>query len=182
MRGYARNSLPLALGWFFVFATLLFGQGMGIAFGAVEDDIKAGLSARGEAVLSEVYQGDRGALEAVSKKAWSYYKRAHLHAGGMGTTAAVLLGLLGLLVGQDRLRGAVALALGAGAFGYSFFWYLAGRAAPALGSTGAAKEAYANLARMSSGFYVAATVWVAVILGLTLWRAWREGQAAAPKG
>jgi hypothetical protein len=48
------------------------------------------------------------------------------------------------------LRQAAALAASLGSLGYGWFWFFAGRAAPALGSTGAAKESLAWLAQSSA--------------------------------
>jgi hypothetical protein len=49
-------------------------------------------------------------------------------------------------------------------FGYSFFWMWADFRAPALGSTGAAKESLRWLAMPSSGAFVLATVAVVFVL------------------
>ena len=62
--------------------TILFGFGVGGAFGAFEDPLKADLSARAEAVRDSVYAGDAAKMKSVVDKSWSYYKRAHMHAGG----------------------------------------------------------------------------------------------------
>jgi hypothetical protein len=152
MNDFATERLrPLAPGLLLAVLTLCFGFGMGGAFGAAEDDMKAGLAASGAAALVQVYQGDEAKMNAVVKKSWVYYKRAHLHANGLGTTAlacGLLLAMLGVPGRTERAAGA---ALGAGALLYSVFWLLAGSAAPGLGSTGAAKESLSFVAIPGSG-------------------------------
>jgi hypothetical protein len=75
-----------------------------------------------------------------------------------------LILLLGLLGTSRAWTMAVGLGLGVGGFGYSVFWMWAGFRAPALGSTGAAKESLKWLAMPSSGAFVVATVTVLVLL------------------
>ncbi len=144
--------------------TLLFGQGMGIVFGLNEDAIKSRLKASAAEVRDTVYKGDDAAIKTVLDKSWIYMQRAHLHAGGMGTTALSLIVLLCVLGTSRRVTVAIGVGLGAGGFGYSIFWMWAGLRAPALGSTGAAKETLKWLAMPSSGAFVLATVAVLIVL------------------
>ena len=111
--------------------TILFGQGLGIVFGLNEDALKSRLKASAAEVRDTVYKGDEAAIKAVLDKSWVYMQRAHLHAGGMGTTALALIVLVGLLGASRRWMMAVGLGLGAGGFGYSVFWMWAGFRAPA---------------------------------------------------
>ena len=156
-------TLPLVL----AVLTLLFGQGMGILFGLNEDVIKSRLSASAAEVRETVYKSDAAAIKAVLDKSWVYMQRAHLHAGGMGTTAVSLIVVLCLLGTSQRATTAIGVALGAGGFGYSVFWMWAGFRAPALGSTGVAKESLKWLAMPSSGAFVVETVAVLVLLIVT---------------
>ena len=155
---------PLGVGIILSLLTLCFGFGMGAAFGAVESSIKAGLRADAVAVLDTVYAGDQATLDKVVGKSWVYYKRAHLHANGLGTTALACILLLAALGKPGGIKRASAIAIGAGALLYSVFWLLAGSTAPGLGSTGAAKEGLGFIAIPGSGL---------CILGLlgTLWSA-----------
>ena len=144
--------------------TILFGQGMGILFGLNEDAIKSRLNASAAAVRATVYKSDDPAIKAVLDKSWTYMLRAHLHAGGMGTTAMALILLLCLLGAPRSLTGVISVGLGAGGLGYSIFWMWAGFRAPALGSTGSAKESLKWLAMPSSGVFVVATVAVLILI------------------
>lgn len=144
--------------------TLLFGQGLGIVFGLNEDSIKSRLKADAAEVLATIYKGDKVASKAVVDKSWTYMKRAHLHAGGLGTTGVALITVLCLVGASRRVTTFVSLALGAGGLGYSIFWMWAGFRAPALGSTGAAKESLKWLAMPSSGGFVLATIAVLVVV------------------
>ncbi len=171
------NTLPgagafrlLAPGLLFALLALLFGFGLGAVFGAAEDSLKQGLQERGRAVLADAYQGDLASMQRVTSKSWTYYKRAHLHANGLGTSALALILLLGVLPGRERLRQAAALASGLGALLYSLFWLLAGMRAPGLGGTGAAKESLQWLALPGSGLCL-----IGLLLTLVLFvMHWRE--------
>jgi len=148
----ARGGLILAL------LTVLYGFGLGGVFGAAEDSIKGTLAARGEAALSTAYSGDEAKMKAVVSKSWTYFKRAHLHAGSLGTTALGLILLVCLLGAPTKLVAGTAWAGGAGGLGYSIFWMLAGLRAPGLGSTGAAKDSLFLLATPSAFACIAAVV------------------------
>jgi hypothetical protein len=130
---------------------IAFGFGLGAAFGAAEDVLKAHLTDEANAVLQSAYDGDAAAAAKVTAKSWTYFKRAHLHANALGTAALAASLLLALLGEPGRLERASGLLFGAGALAYALFWLLAGLRAPGLGSTGAAKDALAWLAIPGSG-------------------------------
>ena len=141
----------LRLGVILSLITLLFGFGLGGAFGAFEDSIKGSLNASAMEVRESVYDADDAAMAKITSKAWTYYKRAHLHANGLGTTSLVLILLLGTFPAAVLVRRVVSFALGAGALGYSSFWLFAARRAPTLGSAHDAKESLSWLAIPSAG-------------------------------
>lgn len=115
------NIRAASLGLTLAILTIVFGQGMGIVFGLNEDVIKSRLQADATAVQGTIYNEDKVASKAVVDKSWNYMQRAHLHAGGMGTTAVVLIIVL-CLVGASRLATAlISMGLGAGGIGYSIF-------------------------------------------------------------
>ncbi|MFA5504281.1 MAG: hypothetical protein WC314_05800 [Vulcanimicrobiota bacterium] len=89
---------PASVGLVLATLTILFGQFLGIVFGLNEDAIKHRMQASAVEVRESVYHNDDAAIKAVLDKSWTYMKRAHLHAGAMGTTALALIVLLGLLV------------------------------------------------------------------------------------
>jgi hypothetical protein len=152
------------LGLIFSLLTIMYGQGMGIFFGVNEDAIKHQLKSSAMEVRETVYQGNDAAMKTVLDSSWNYMKRAHLHAGGMGTTAFALMvavALLGIPRGRALVLG---LALGLGGLGYSLYWMWAGFRAPGLGSTAAAKESLKWLAMPASGMFVLATLTVLVLL------------------
>ena len=143
--------------------TLLYGFGLGIAFGAAEDSIKGTLQSRGEAVLETAYESDKAKMNATVKKSWVYFKRAHLHANGMGTSALAMIFLLAVFPVASRGRKILAAMLGFGGLTYALYWMLAGLRAPGMGSTGAAKASLEWLAIPSSGMFVLATIAVFVL-------------------
>lgn len=132
--------------------TLLFGFSLGGTFGAAEDNLKDNLKESAQAVMQSVYQNNQAAADKIIAKSWVYYKRAHLHANGLGTTSLIISLLLSFFMFKSTLRKAASTLFGLGALGYSIFWLLAGYTAPGLGSTHAAKEALSWLAFPSSMF------------------------------
>ena len=155
---------PALPGILFAVLTLLYGFGIGIVFGLNEDLIKDHLKDSAVEVQDSVYEGDAAAMKPILSKSWAYMKRAHLHAGGLGASAIGLILLVGHLGVSAALSRAISLGLGVGGLGYSIFWMCAGFRAPALGSTGAAKESLAWLAMPSSGAVVVATFAVALLV------------------
>jgi hypothetical protein len=154
------------------------GAGFGVAFGAFEDDMKGGLKASADAVIAERYDNDAAKAKAVVDKSWVYYKRAHLHVGVLGTQALVVTLLLAFMSTVAlRLRQAGALLSAVGGLGYGWFWYLAGRAAPALGGTGAAKESLSWLALPS---VAAMTLGLAIAIICVVMSLLAKAPAAAP--
>lgn len=156
----APNLRSVRFGVLFAVLTLVFGFGLGGAFGAAEDTLKGHLQAKAEAVQDTVYAGDAAKISKVTGKAWVYFKRAHLHANGLGTTAlALILMVSAFLPRLDcRFKLGATTALGVGALGYSAYWLLAGLAAPTLGSTHDAKESLGWLAIPSAGLLILSLV------------------------
>ena len=148
------NLRATKLGIFFALVTLLYGFGLGGAFGAFEDELKDHLKSGAESVLDSKYDSDTVKAKKTTDKSWVYFKRAHLHANGLGTSSLVLILLLSSLPANRVIKSGTAFALGLGSFGYSLFWMFAGLRAPGLGSTGAAKESLKWLAVPSSGLCI----------------------------
>ncbi|MEQ1919172.1 MAG: hypothetical protein ABL955_08240 [Elusimicrobiota bacterium] len=133
---------------------ILFGFGLGGAFGAVEGSIKKRLDDSGSAVLQTVYKGDVAAKDAVVKKSWEYLLRAHMHGGAIGTASLASIAILILLCRLGVVAQLSALAFGSGALLYSIFWLLAGLMAPGIGSTGVAKESLSFIAIPGAGLSI----------------------------
>lgn len=155
----------LKVGVFLALLALLYGFGLGAAFGAAEDSIMAHLEGSAQAVLASAYDGDPAKAEKVLSKSWTYFKRAHLHANGLGTASLALILLLACSTRVGRLEQATAALLGVGALGYASFWMFAGLAAPGLGSTGAAKEALRWLAIPTAGACIVGLLGVFYLYG-----------------
>lgn len=147
----ASNLRPLAPGIILALLSITFGFSLGGAFGAVEDTIKGHLRSSADAVFETVYENDASKRDAVVNKSWSYMKRAHLHGGAIGAAALASIVLLGLLGSAGVLERVSTTAFGAGSLLYSIFWLAAGLTAPAIGSTGEAKEALEFLAIPAAG-------------------------------
>lgn len=157
--------LGMKIGVFLALLSLLFGFGLGGVFGAAEDSIKGHLEAEAQAVLATVYHGDQAKMDKTLSKSWTYFKRAHLHANGLGTAALAMILLLSCTAAVGRLEQLTAALLGGGALGYASFWMFAGLTAPGLGGTGAAKEALQWLAVPTSGACILGLILVLFVFG-----------------
>ena len=160
-----KNLRPMKFGIVLSLLTIAFGFGFGGAFGAAEDALKDHLKGKAQPVLSTVYKGDEAEMKKVLDKSWTYFKRAHLHANGLGIIALGLIFLASFLSFDTRIKVVAGWFLGLGAFNYSYFWMLAGLRAPVLGSTGAAKESLKWLAVPSAGMLI---IGLAIILFFTV--------------
>jgi len=149
-----KNLHPLRYGIVLSLITLLYGFGLGGAFGAFESNIKGYLKANAENVSVSVYHGDQAKIKKVSDKSWVYFKRAHLHANGLGATSIGLILLLSFLPIETRIKSINAIMIGLGSLGYALFWMFAGLKAPGMGSTHLAKESLKFIAVPSSGLCV----------------------------
>jgi hypothetical protein len=163
MQGWLERLRDVRIGILFALLAAVFGFGLGGVFGGWEDDLKGHLNAEGQRVLETAYAGDPGALKAVTDKSWTYFQRAHLHANGLSASALVMILLLSALPADRRAKRVTAAALGIGALGYALFWMFAGLRAPALGSTGAAKESLQWLAVPTSGMCILGLLSVVVL-------------------
>ncbi len=146
--------MPVTVGICLALSSILFGFGLGGAFGDVEDSIKKRLDDSGTSVLETAYRGDVAAKDAVVKKSFDYLVRAHLHGGAIGTAALASSLLLILLTRLDLAAQLSSLSFGAGALLYALFWFLAAFAAPGLGSTGAAKKSLEFVAVPGAGLAI----------------------------
>lgn len=157
--------------------TILFGFGMGIAFGLAEDSMKGKLAARAAASI-DLYGGDEAKSKAVVEKSWTYLKRAHLHGGAIGSVAlGCTLLLASLSRPSRRVRGVLSGVLGGAGLAYAIFWLAAGFRAPGLGGTGPAKESLAWLGMPSSGLLAVGLLAVVV---LAVWELFGPERATTP--
>lgn len=174
MNGILSLVRPALPGVLLAVFTLLFGYGMGIAFGLNEDAIKTRLRTSAEEVRETVYHGDDAAIKTVLGRSWTSMHRAHLHAGGLGAANIALILLTVLLGTSPVLTRVISLGLGGGGLGYSVFWLWAGCRAPAMGGTAAAKESLKWLAMPSSGAVLLSTVAVASLVVIAIIRCARS--------
>lgn len=159
---------PVLVGALLAVTTLLYGYGLGAMFGFREDAMKEGF----RSVAETTFAGRADAAEQASRltgRSWTYMKRAHLHANGLGASALALVLLLAHLPVAERWKKSAATALGIGSLGYSSFWLLAAYRAPVLGGTDAAKESLRWLAIPSVGLLLFGLLFVlwATIMTMT---------------
>jgi len=163
-KSFAEILLPVKYGLLFALITIVYGFGLGGTFGAIEENIKGHLKNSAKEVLTSVYDGDEAQMKKVTDKSWIYFKRAHLHANGLGTASVILIILVSFLPISNKIKGINAIFLGVGSLGYSFFWMLAGLKAPAMGSTGLAKESLTWLALPSSGLCIIGLIMIVALV------------------
>jgi hypothetical protein len=160
--------LPVKYGLLFALITLVYGFGLGGTFGAFEENIKEHLKNDAREVLATAYNGDEAKMKKITDKSWVYFKRAHLHANGLGTASVILIILLSFLPISNKVKSINAIFIGVGSLGYALFWMLAGLKAPAMGSTGLAKESLAWLALPSSGLCIIGLIMIVTLVIMSL--------------
>ena len=117
------------LGLLLVLLTLVFGIGLGVTFGVVEDSVKSYIS---EGVAAHPALHD----EQSSSKIWRYAQRAHFHATGI---AAFSIGLILLLVHSSlgaRAKKTGSVLIGLGGL-YPLSWFTMFILAPSIGRSAA---------------------------------------------
>lgn len=165
---FVKNLLPVKIGLLFALLTLVYGFGLGGAFGAFEDNIKRHLNKKARMALDTVYKGDEAKMKKTADKSWVYLKRAHLHANGLGTSSLALILLLSFLNAGSFIKTINAMCLGIGSLGYSMFWMFAGLKAPGMGSTHMAKESLKWMAVPSAGLCITGVILVLGIMVMSL--------------
>ncbi|MGB5892898.1 MAG: hypothetical protein WBG58_01890 [Ignavibacteriaceae bacterium] len=165
---FAENLLPVKYGLLFALITLVYGFGLGGTFGTFEENIKEHLKNSASKVLASTYDGDEAKMKKITDKSWVYFKRAHLHANGLGTASVILIILVSFLPISNKVKSINAIFLGVGSLGYSLFWMLAGLKAPGMGSTGLAKESLTWLALPSSGLCIIGLVMIVAFVIMSL--------------
>jgi hypothetical protein len=131
---------------------------LGGVFGGLEHESHNVLAERAQSVAHRVYHGDAAAVAAGERAAWTFWRRAHLHASAMGTSAMLLILTLAFVPAPAGVRRLSSLGLGAGAVGYACFLLLAGWRAPIIGDAYATKQSVAWLAIPSAGAYLLGTL------------------------
>jgi hypothetical protein len=123
------NLTSIKYGLAFVMLGLLFGIGLGIAFGVNED--------RFEAYVAQGIAANPGVHDSKSpEKIWRYVQRAHFHATGI---AAFSIGLLLVVVAsslREKLKKIAAVCIGLGGF-YPLAWLAMFLLAPSIGRAAA---------------------------------------------
>jgi len=112
-------------GLFLVMLTLVFGIGLGVTFGVIEDSVKSYIT-EGVAAHPEVHD------EQSSAKIWRYAQRAHFHATGI---AAFSIGLILLVMHSSLgpgLKRVSAVLVGLGGL-YPLSWFTMFILAPSIG-------------------------------------------------
>ena len=116
-------------GLFLVMLTLLFGIGLGTAFGIAEDSIKLYIS---DGVASHADMHD----EKSNSKIWRYAQRSHFHATGIAAFSIGLILLTMVSSLKRNLKTACSILVGLGGL-YPLSWFTMFILAPSIGRTAA---------------------------------------------
>ena len=108
---------------------LVFGVGMGIAFGAFEDTFKDFI-AQGIAANPDLHDGKS------QSKIWRYAQRAHFHATGIGAFSLVLMLLVLFSSLRDSMKTVASTLIGLVAL-YPLAWFTMFLLSPSLGRSAA---------------------------------------------
>lgn len=183
MNRYRDDLRALWFGLLLSLLTLLAGFGMGVAFGAGEQQLRGALTdlATESVAASTQTDGPHMSAEARVEKAWTFLRRSHLHANGMATTSLVLIGLTPLLGAHRRVQRMIASLLGLGSAGYAAFLIAAAVRTPIMGDPTLAKESMKWLAMPSAGVYVIATVVFTLLVARWALPGLRRTVAESPK-
>lgn len=105
--------------------TLIFGTGLGIAFGAKEEVFKS--------YISENIQANPAVHDEKSKdKIWRYVQKAHFHSSGIAAYSLALLLIILVSKMKNSMKSFSATMIGISTL-YSFSWYLMFYLAPLIG-------------------------------------------------
>ena len=113
------------IGLFLIMLTLIFGIGLGVAFGVFEDSFKSYIS-EGVEAHADVHD------EKSNSKIWRYAQRTHFHATGI---AAFSIGLVILIMFSSlkiKLKTVSSILVGLGGL-YSLSWFTMFLLAPSIG-------------------------------------------------
>ena len=115
----------IKVGLLITLLSLVFGIGLGIAFGAKEEVFKN--------YISENIQANPTVHDHKSKdKIWRYVQRAHFHSSGIAAYSLALLLIILVSKMKDSMKSFSATMIGVGTL-YSFAWYLMFYLAPLIG-------------------------------------------------
>ena len=156
---------PLRFGLVCSFIAILYGFGLAAVFSANDRVIKDKFRRDAMEVLDTRYGGNEQKVGSVCTKAWVYFKRAHIYAGGLGAFALPVILLLALLGPPSTASRAGSVLVGLGAPVYGLYWMLVAFKAPALASTAEAARSLAWVAALGGG---ASGLGVLIAIALTL--------------
>ena len=93
---------PMKIGALLSLITLLLGFGLGGLFGLAEDSIKGGFLEAAKLTLADSATDLQQESKSLTGRAWTYMKRSHLHANGLGTSVLAMILLMTLLPASDE--------------------------------------------------------------------------------
>ena len=154
---------PIRWGLVLCVSAILFSFVLGAWMGANEGFFKDDFKQTVKVNAVKIFGNDKAKMDRAEERAWTYTKRAHMHAAGVGASGLALLALLPLLNVSARMKSLIAVGYGLGALGYPLSWLIAGYRIPVLGTTGAAKASIAWLAEPAAGLLLVSTTLILIL-------------------
>lgn len=154
---------PVRWGLVLCIVTILFSFVLGGWMGADENFFKGNFKQTIKVNAVSVYANDKAKMDRAEERAWTYVKRSHMHAAGLGPIGLALLAPLPFLAKSSTIKSLIAIGYGLGGLGYSLSWLIAGYRIPVLGTTGAAKATIAWLAGPSIALLVLSAIAILIL-------------------
>ncbi|MFO0835724.1 MAG: hypothetical protein U0638_12190 [Phycisphaerales bacterium] len=169
MNEYSIGLRRVWLGLVLAIVTTFYGFIGGAVLGLEDGPIR-------EALAERVPEASRAESGALVDRAWTFLRRSHLHASGMGTAAIALISLVPVIAARFPrwFASGMSLGMGAGGAGYAAALIVAGVRTPSLASAALAKESAKMIAIPAAGAYMGGA---AMLLCLTIVWAW-SGRSA----
>lgn len=116
---------PVIPGLLIAFLAIVFGTGLGMAFGIYEDQIKGYFLSEVKAHPA-IHEQTPTNIKKQVKDSWRYTQRAHFHSQGLGALGVGIILVIAFSWVSASIRRWLSLAVGIGAFLYPFCWLIAG--------------------------------------------------------
>jgi len=144
--------------------TVLYSFVLGAAMGGQEALFKDHFKQTVQINAIQVFGDDNAKMDRAKERAWTYTKRSHMHAAGVGIIGLALMLMIPLVTSSRLFQHGLSLAYGLGSLAYPLTWLIAGFRVPTMGTTSAAKASIEWLAMPSVFLLVASTTVILILL------------------
>ena len=144
--------------------TILFSFILGAWMGMDENFFKGNFKQGVQANASKLFNNDKAKMDRALDRAWTYVKRSHMHAAGLGVAGLLIVILIPLVISSKLWQMLLSVGMGLGSIGYPLCWLIAGYRVPWSPSTDVAKASVDWLVYPSAGLMLAVTAITLVLL------------------